>query len=583
MKTFALRTADDLRAVFRVHCGMPFMRLGEVLLEEEVISPQQLDDALVVQKNNQSRHLQLGQVLLDLGLLTDERLSIVLAKQLAIPFVKLENFEIDPKVINHVPPEISLQFDLMPLALVNNHLVVAMVDPLNQEAVNILRFNAKIPVELVMASAVEIKSAQNKHYSRYAEDEALEDIEIDIDPVSSTQEDEESLHLIEQEAKKKPIVRLLNAIILQGVNRGASDINIRPERDRVSVYYRVDGHMQFVRALNRSLLAALVSRIKITGQMDISERRLPQDGHARLVHGGKQIDLRISVMPTVDGESVVIRILNKEEGGRPLNQLGVRPEELELIKRLIERPNGIIFVAGPTGSGKTTTLYAILNEVKKRNPHILTIEDPVEYDMEGVEQVQVIKAKNFGFSEALRQFLRHDPDVIMVGEVRDKETAQIANKAAMTGHLVFSTLHTNDSPSSIFRLIDMGIEPYLLATTLLAIISQRLVRLNCPECITEERVDDHVHKVLGLETNELFKHSTGCAECHYTGNKGRVSVIEMLHVTPEIAELIVAGRPVQEISELAISQGMRPLVKGALALARKGKISIQEVYKLSIE
>lgn len=580
MRTYTLKGVKDLKALLSVHKRMPDMRLGEVLVDENLIDPGQLNQALEAQQRFGGSGRHLGQILVELGLVTSDQLNIALAKKLAIPYVKLENFEVDPGVISLVPAEIAFQNQVMPLAEIGGNLVVAMANPLDQTAIDALRFNSKMAVEAVMASAEDIRTAQAKYYSNYDESEALDDINLDA---VAEQQPAESIHIVEQEAKKAPIVRLVNAIILQGIMRGASDINIRPEKGRVNVYYRVDGKMQFVRTISRSLLPALVSRIKITGQMDISERRLPQDGHARLVREGSQVDLRISVIPTVNGESVVIRVLNKERGFKPLDALGLNERELSLIKRLIARPHGMFLVTGPTGSGKSTTLYAILNEIKRRNPHILTVEDPVEYDMEGIEQVQISIAKGYTFAQALRHFLRHDPDVIMVGEIRDEETAHIANKAALTGHLMLSTLHTNDAASTVTRLLDMGIEPYLLSSTLLGVMSQRLVRLNCPNCLAEEQVEPFMAQALKLQPNEIFHRGAGCYQCRYTGYHGRASVVELLHVTPEISEMIAASRTAREIQALAIEQGMTRLIDNALALARTGRTSIEEIYGLSAE
>ncbi|MDZ4260916.1 MAG: ATPase, T2SS/T4P/T4SS family, partial [Pseudomonadota bacterium] len=499
MRTYTLKNAKDLRALLQVHRRMSDMRLGEVLLDEQLISVDQLDNALQFQKELRTGRRHIGQILVESGLVTPDQLNIALAKKLAIPYVKIENFEIDSSLLGAISVDIALQYKALPLAEIDNSLVVAMVNPLDHAALEALRFNCKRNIESVMASREELDVALSKHYRDHEEFAALDDLEMDFDPVAEVNPKNEAVHVIEQEAQKKPIVRLLNAIILQAVTSGASDINIRPEKDRVNVFYRVDGKMQFVRTLHRSLLPALVSRIKITGQMDISERRLPQGGHARMMRQGRQVDLRISVIPTVNGESVVIRVLDKQAGFRPLNDLGLNKRDLEYTKRLITRPNGIFLVTGPTGSGKSTTLYAILDEVKRRNQHILTVEDPVEYDMEGVEQVQVALAKGYTFAQALKHFLRHDPDVIMVGEIRDEETAQIANKAALTGHLVFSTLHTNDAPATVTRLLDMGIESYLLSTTLLGVMAQRLIRLNCTHCVDDEQVEPHVYKVLKLK------------------------------------------------------------------------------------
>ena len=581
MQTYLLKGDKDLRALLSVHKRMPDIRLGQVLLDEGLINAEQLDTALKIQKSYSTGTHHLGQILVESGLVTPEQLNIALARKLAIPFVSLEGYEIPPHLITRVPPEIAQHYKVLPLAEIDNALVVAMLNPLDTAAVDALRFNSKMNIEAVMASAEEIAEGLNTHYSSFEEIEALEDLKLA--PISESANGDESAHVIEAEAKKKPIVRLLNSIILQAVNSKASDINIRPEKDKVNVFFRVDGKLQFIRSLSRTLLPALVSRIKITGQMDISERRLPQDGHARLQRHGKQIDLRISVVPTVNGESVVIRILDKDAGFRPLDELGFSEYDLYRVRRMISRPNGIFLVTGPTGSGKSTTLYAILNEVKQRNPHILTVEDPVEYDMEGVEQVQIALAKGFTFAEALRHFLRHDPDVIMVGEIRDEETARIANKAALTGHLVFSTLHTNNAASTVTRLLDMGVESYLLSTTLLGVMAQRLIRVNCPECISEETLDTHIRETLKLDADEKFKRGEGCLKCHYTGYHGRTTVTELLSVSHEVSRLIIEGRPAKEIAELAVSQGMRTLQENALELARKGVTSIEEVYSLCSE
>ena len=581
MQIYPVKNEKDLKTLLSVHKRMPDMRLGQVLLEEELISQQQLDVALEAQHKYKTGTHHLGRIMVESGLVTPEQLNVALARKLAIPFVTLEAFKLDPHLITLVPPEIAQHYKVLPLADLDGTMVVAMINPFDQAAIDALRFNSKMNVETVMASNDEISEALNKHYSSYEEMEALEDLKLD--PVAELNGQDEATHMIEAEAKKKPIVRLLNSIVLQAVNSKASDINIRPEKDKVNVFFRIDGKMQFIRNLSKNLLPALVSRIKITGQMDIAERRLPQDGHARLMRHGKQIDLRISVVPTVNGESVVIRILDKDAGFKPLEELGFRADELNQIRRLISRPNGIFLITGPTGSGKSTTLYAVLSEVKQRNPHILTVEDPVEYDMEGVEQVQIALAKGYTFAAALRHFLRHDPDVIMVGEIRDEETAHIANKAALTGHLVFSTLHTNDAASTVTRLLDMGIENYLLSTTLIGVMAQRLIRVNCPECSTEEDVEPHLRQTLGLKPSETFKRGAGCYKCHYTGYQGRTTVIELLPITAEISQLIIQGRPSVEIANLAASQGMRTLQQSALALARQGKTSLEEVYSLYSE
>jgi type IV pilus assembly protein PilB len=556
------------------------LRLGDVLVADHLISREQLSEALLRQKKGKNKHL--GQILMEMGLLSQDEVTIALAKKLGIPRVHLRGFDLPPQMLSRIPADVAIQYNVVPLGEINGKLVVAMENPLDLAVIGALRFNTNSNIEAVMADGDDIRVLLQKFYSKLEESAAMEDLQVDA-VGSSPIESAESLYLMEQEAHRKPIVRLVNAILVQAVTKGASDINIRPEKDRVNVYYRIDGVLQYARTMNRSLLPAIVSRIKITGQMDISERRLPQDGHARMAWGVKTIDLRISVVPTVKGESVVIRILDKDAGLRPLDGLGLQEKEYQLIKRLISRPYGLFLVTGPTGSGKSTTLYAILDEVKKGNVHLLTVEDPVEYDMDGVEQVQISLVKGYTFAQALRQFLRHDPDVIMVGEIRDSETAHIANKSALTGHLVFSTLHTNDAVSTVTRLTDMGVEPYLLSSTLLGVMAQRLVRVNCPHCLVEEEVSDVIRRSLNLTPDEKFYRGKGCEACNQMGYRGRMTVCELLAITPEIAQLINDGAPMQKLQEMAVAQGMTPLGDNAIALARQGKTSIEEILGVQLE
>jgi type IV pilus assembly protein PilB len=580
IKHHIVKSVTDLRELLGGRLSLSDLRLGEVLVEDRLISKEQLKEALARQQKGKSKHL--GQILIEMQLLTQEELNIALAKKLGIPFVHLKGFDLPAQMLSRIPADVAIQYNVVPLGEHNGKLIVAMENPLDNAVIDALRFNTNSHVETVMANGEDIRVMLQKYYSKLEESEALEDLQVDA-VGSSPVENAESLYLMEQEAHRKPIVRLVNAILVQAVTKGASDINIRPEKDRVNVYYRIDGVLQYARTMNRSLLPAIVSRIKITGQMDISERRLPQDGHSRLAWGAKHIDLRISVVPTVKGESVVIRILDKEAGMRPLEGLGLQEKEYQQIKRLVARPFGLFLVTGPTGSGKSTTLYAILDEVKKRNVHLLTVEDPVEYDMDGIEQVQISLVKGYTFAQALRQFLRHDPDVIMVGEIRDGDTAQIANKAALTGHLVFSTLHTNDAVSTITRLTDMGIEPYLLSSTLLGVMAQRLIRVNCSHCLAEEEVDAYVRKSLNLLPDEKFYRGKGCEFCNHMGYRGRVTVCELLAVTPEIAQLINDEAPMQKIQAVAMAQGMTRLGDNAIALAREGKTSIQEILSVQLE
>lgn len=555
--------------------------LGELLIADSVIDETQLKQALDVQAEGRKRHL--GKLLVELGFASQEQINIALASKLGIPYVSLEGFDMEQSPISLIPSDIALQYNILPLAIIRGTLIVAMENPFNWEALEVVRFNCNQNVEPVLSSANDISQALGKFYSHFAEDELLEELETSDENVAASTAQQSPAHIVFQEANKAPVVRLLNAIISQAISRSASDINIRPEKDRVNVYYRIDGKMQFVRSFHKSLLPSLVSRVKITGQMDISERRLPQDGHARVFQNQRPIDLRLSIIPTVVGESVVLRILDKAVGLKPLDGIGLMSHELDKVREIISKTNGMFLVVGPTGSGKSTTLYAILNEVRKNNPHVITVEDPVEYHIEGLEQIQTFAARGYTFAEALRHILRHDPDVIMVGEIRDSETVQIANKAALTGHLVLSTLHTNDAPSTITRLLDMGVAPFLLSTTLLGVMSQRLLRLNCPHCLEEDSGDPKTRAALGVDDAQVFFHGRGCPSCNYTGYHGRYAVCELLLMSPEIQQLINEGATAQAIKMLAIEQGMTPLVENALALAREARTSLEEVYSVRVD
>jgi len=578
IKQYVIKNDVDLIKTLYKKKDLPDVYLGEILLRANVINRQQLDDALQRQRRRQGKHL--GRILIDLGIVTMEQVNFALARKFGIPYVKLEDYRISPHILDRIPVELELQYNIMPLGEIDDILIVAMENPLDMSIISALRFNTNLKIEPVMASARDITLILSKHYSKFDEDRALED--SGFEAVNNRVDHQDAAGMMEVEAKKKPIVRLVNSIILQGIMRGASDINIRPEADRISVYYRVDGKLQFSRNLHRSLLASLVSRIKIIGQMDISERRLPQDGHARLERGSKTIDLRMSVIPTVNGESVAIRILDKDVGLKSFTELGLRQREQHRVRHMLSRSHGLLLVTGPTGSGKTTTLYALLDEIKKDNPHILTVEDPVEYDMAGVEQVQLLPSKGFTFAGTLRHFLRHDPDVIMVGEIRDHETAAIANKAAMTGHLVLSTLHTNDASSTITRLLDMGIEPYLLGATLLGVIAQRLIRLNCPHCLQQDHIEDRIRRRFQVAESDVLYRGRGCPSCNKTGYRGRTMISEVLAISPEIRELINAGSSARKIAHMALQQGMTRLIDNALHHARQGRTSLNEVMSVRL-
>lgn len=582
MNENTIHTEVDLFKLLNSSPSLGDRLLGDILTEETRLSSEQLQQALSWQQQHPDIHL--GEILVNMSFCSREQINEAMARKLGIPYVRLVDYEIPPKVLELVPADIALQYSVLPLATQNKRLVVAMENPLDWEAIEMLRFHTNHNIDVVNTSSAEISRVLDKYYLQHGE-QTLEGIKDDLE-ILSPEKPSDDLSLLRNtahEAQKKPVVRLVNAIITQGIQHHASDIHIRPSRDRINIYYRIDGKLQFSRSMSLSLLAPLVSRIKITGRMDISEHRLPQDGHARVVYKGNTIELRLSVIPTVNGESVVVRILDKQVGLKPLDKLGLPEGESQKIKTLLGRSYGMFLVTGPTGSGKSTTLYALLNEVRERNPHIITVEDPVEYDMDNIEQIQIAPTLGYTFAESLRHILRHDPDIIMVGEIRDLETARITNKAALTGHLVLSTLHTNDAASAITRLVDMGVEPYLLSSTLLGVMAQRLLRINCPHCKEEERVKPDVRDILKLGANETFYKGRGCNSCNNTGYRGRTVVSELLEISPALASLINNGETTQAIKQFAQQQQMKSLTQNAVELARSGITSIEEVFTIRLD
>ncbi len=380
-------------------------------------------------------------------------------------------------------------------------------------------------------------------------------------------------------AKQAPLVQLINSIILDAINQRASDIHIRPNETTFELLYRIDGSLLSIRQFKSSLLPAVVSRIKILSSLNIAEHRLAQDGRIRIKDKSQAVDLRVSIIPVQYGESIVIRILNKKEGLRSINEIGFKPNDKEKFVDLIKRSYGIILVTGPTGSGKSTTLYAALQEVEKDRVNVITVEDPIEYELFNARQIQINPAINFGFPQALRHILRHDPDVIMIGEMRDVETCKIAVESALTGHLVFSTLHTNDASSALVRLIEIGIAPYLIRSAVIGVLAQRLVRKNCPDCLEEEKVSALMRKNLALDKNEKFYRGTGCKSCRQTGFKGRLAIYELLIMDEEIRTTINAGVASDDYRKLALKNGMVSLPVNGVEQARTKQVSVAEVYR----
>ena len=552
---------------------------GKILVDEKLISNEQLEKALAIQKQDKSK--KLGDILKEQSLISSSELHQALAMQLGLPFIHLRDFEIDQNILGILSQDFARGYKVMPLLRHDGHLVIAISNPANTEVINLLRFTTGDNIEVVVATEEDIQWAIDHYYGDYDTSQAMEEMDRlkqnDKYPQQLQQRELEKL------ASEKPTVRLVNYIINDAINRHASDIHIRANKKHIQLYFRIDGTLIPIRRLDKLFLPAIISRIKILGYMDITERRLPQDGRTQFSSHGKKVDLRISTMPTINGESAVLRILDLDYSLRDTSEIGLNKQDQQSLEGLLHLSHGMLLVTGPTGSGKSTTLYAALQNISQQNVNIITVEDPVEYHIDGIEQVQVNPVTGYTFAKALRHILRHDPDVIMIGEIRDKETAKISVESALTGHLVLSTLHTNSAAGTITRLLEMGIEPYLLNSTLLAVLAQRLVRKNCPHCITEEPVNDSIRNSLGVSTDEVFYHSKGCKECNHTGYVNRAAVYELLIVSQNISKLINENVSVDELNQQAINNGMTPLTQNALEMARAGTISLKEVYRVRLE
>ena len=559
--------------------------LGQLLLAASLITRQQLEHTLRLQSQVQRRreqYLRIGELLVRQKLIEHSQVNAMLARKFGIPVVELAGCQIAAEVLALVPEHLILQYHLLPLAIFDQRLIVATETPWDNDGIDLLRFHTGLQIEPVMAAGDEIELVLDYYFARATSDTR---------PATVTAQAGRAnipalpLEQLEQQANQRPIVRLLNNIIRQGLTRGASDIHIRPTEKAVEVHYRLDGHMQLMRSTNTDILAPLVSRAKIIAHMNIAERRLPQDGHCHFQYGEATADLRLSVVPTIHGESVVIRLLDPTNGIRRLDDLGMPGRQLALLRSLVRQRSGLILVVGPTGAGKSTTLYAMLEAIRRDGRHILSVEDPVEYHIDGVEQVQINERKGLTFSNVLRHFLRHDPDVIMVGEIRDHATAELALRAALTGHLVLSTLHTDDAPSTITRLLNMGIPPYLISSTLLAVMSQGLIRLNCRSCLHETVIPPGLLQRLGLavEASGTFLRGLGCSECYGSGYRGRRIVSELMCVDDGLATLITREAPLAVLRKYAIARGMLPQLEQGWAWVRRGLSTVDELLALKID
>ncbi|OQP01378.1 type II secretion system protein GspE [Geobacillus sp. 44C] len=545
-------------------------RLGDLLVEAGLITEEQLEEALREKAPGQ----KLGDALLQRGYITEQQLIEVLEFQLGIPHVSLYRYPIDPKVTNLISKEFAKRHMVMPLKIEGERLLVAMADPMDFFVIDDLRLSTGFHIETAIASKDDILRAINKYYDI---DESVEDF-LQMAPATETVEEE---RITEDDS---PIVRLVNQILQLAVEQRASDIHIDPQETKVLVRYRIDGILRTDRALPKHMQSMLTARIKILANMDITEHRIPQDGRIKMNIDFHPVDLRVSTLPTVYGEKIVMRVLDLGAALNDIHKLGFNQLNLQRFIELIERPTGIVLITGPTGAGKSSTLYAALNHLNSEEVNIITIEDPVEYEIEGVNQIQVNPNVGLTFAQGLRSILRQDPNIIMVGEIRDRETAEVAIRASLTGHLVLSTLHTNDALSTITRLIDMGIEPFLVAASLAGVVSQRLVRRVCRDCQEEQEPTKREIEIFasrGMKIDKLVR-GRGCPTCNMTGYKGRIAIHELLVMTDEMRRVILNKEPFSKLRELAIKNRMIFLIDDGLLKVKQGLTTLEEVLKVAI-
>ena len=555
--------------------------LGQILIKHHIITEKELKEALDYQKK---RRIRLGSALMELGYIDEEELGGFLSQQLGIPFISLKKIKISEDTLKLLPSEYMKKHLVIPVEKKGSTLVVAMADPTDQSVINEIGFITGLRVEPVVAPEKSIKDFIEENIEKGFDLDKLIPQEILEEEIEVIQEEEEKEREREEEIEEAPIVRFVNYIITEAIRLRASDIHIEPYEDFLRVRYRIDGVLHEMMTPPLKIKNALISRIKIMSNMNIAEKRLPQDGRFKMKIKDREIDFRVSTLPTLFGEKVVIRILDKEGLKWNLSELGFEKDELKMFKKAISLPYGMILVTGPTGSGKTTTLYSAILELNKTEVNISTVEDPVEYNLPGINQVQVNESIGLTFASALRSFLRQDPDIIMVGEIRDLETAEISIKAALTGHLVLSTLHTNDAPSTVGRLVDMGVEPFLVSSSLNLVIAQRLVRVICPHCKEEVEPDPASLEELGISPDDgiRFFKGKGCKECNFTGYKGRIGIFEMMEINSELRDAILRKEPADVLREIAIKNGMRTLRESGIMKVKKGITTIDEVLRTTI-
>lgn len=561
-------------------------RLGEILVKNNLISREQLEKALEEQKlsGNQTR---IGSILVKQNLLTEAELTSFLSRQYGVPSVNLADYEIDPAVIKVIPPEVVQKYQLVPVNRAGATLIVAVSDPSNLFALEDIKFMTGYNIEMVVASEPDIKASIDKYYDQSA---SLADVmsDLDVEDMEIVGDDEEiDVGSLERATEDAPVVKMVNAILQDAIRKKASDIHIEPYEKVFRVRYRIDGILYEVMKPPLKLKNAITSRIKIMSELDIAERRLPQDGRIKIkLGGGKDMDFRVSVLPTLFGEKICLRLLDKGNLQTDLTKLGYEPDALSNFMHEIHKPFGMVLVTGPTGSGKTVSLYSALAELNKVSENISTAEDPVEFNFAGINQVQMHEDIGLNFSAALRSFLRQDPDIIMIGEIRDFETAEIAIKAALTGHMVLSTLHTNDAPATINRLLNMGIEPFLVASAVNLITAQRLARRVCSECKQPEEIPVQALIDAGVPPDEapsyVCMRGKGCSVCNNTGYKGRVGFYQVMPMREEIKELILNGANTAEIKRESMRIGIKTMRQSGLTKLKEGVTSFEEVLRVTI-
>ncbi|PYN62661.1 MAG: type IV-A pilus assembly ATPase PilB [Candidatus Rokuibacteriota bacterium] len=574
----------------QVKLGQPVnRRLGDLLVADGLLGQEQLQKALVEQKGSTEK---LGSILIRLGFINEEQLIGFLSRQYGVPSITLSQLEIDLEVLKLVPAAIAKKYEVLPVRRMGNSLALAMADPTNVFALDDISFMTNLQVLPLVASQTAIKKAIDRHYESKTEAIAsvMQDMSTDLSNVEVVEGDEDSAKIdtfeLKESADEAPVVKLVNMVLVDAIQKGASDIHFESYEKVFRIRFRIDGVLHEMLSPPKRLESAILSRLKIMSNLDISERRMPQDGRIKLRYSTREIDFRVSTLPTIFGEKAVLRILDKDALKLDLTQLGFDEWSLEKFTGAIHQPYGMVLITGPTGSGKTTTLYSAIHTINSPEHNIMTAEDPVEYNLKGVNQVQINDGVGRTFAAALRSFLRQDPDVILVGETRDLETAQISIRAALTGHLVFSTLHTNDCPSTIARLLDMGIQPFLVASSLLLLLAQRLGRKICTACKEpyegdEESLVPYGHVPTG-KGKVTFSKGKGCPACNFTGMKGRVAIYEVMPISEELRDAILRNAPTAELREVAQSQGMKTLRQSGLLKVLDGTTTIEEVLRVTL-